>query len=72
MATFSPEIRLLLARVAEARPGAVVLERLRRPADAHDAAAGNDGGEGEDDEIEVEVVVETLSAAELAERRLVT
>lgn len=62
MATFSPQIKLLLARVVEARPGEAVLERLRRPEDW----AGED-----DDDDEIEVVVETLGPAELAERRLV-
>lgn len=65
MATFSPEIKLLLGRVVELRGGEVVLERLRRPSEAYEAEY-----EGEEED-EIEVVVETLSPAELAERKLV-
>lgn len=61
MTTFSPEIKLLLARVTERSDSEITLERLRRPDEWVD----------EEEEDEIEVVVETLSPRELGERKLV-
>lgn len=62
MTTFSPEIKLLLARVTERSDSEITLERLRRPDEWVDEEEGED---------EIEVVVETLSPGELGERKLV-
>lgn len=70
MTTFSPEIKLLLGRVTERKKeGEVLLERLRRP---EAEAEGWEEEEAEDSEEEIEVIVERVSMAELAERKLVT